>query len=66
MTQWIKCSERMPEDAALLFGPACFNPLWGWWSAEENRWWYFDGVDIAWHYRNHFTHWMPLPEPPTD
>lgn len=62
LPQWIKCSERMPEncDGVFAWSEAAFA-----YAVEA----YFDG---SW-YRtltdeeeHHITHWMPLPEPPQE
>ncbi len=62
MNEWINCSERMPqvmEDVLVTDGE---DVKAMWWNG--NRWdswidkYAIDGDDI--------THWMPLPEPPTE
>lgn len=55
MTQWIKCSERMPEPLKWVI---CWQP--GMPEPQEDA--LASDDDPEWTY----THWMPLPEPPTD
>lgn len=68
MTQWIKCSERMPEEGEdvivydnlrqvhegyyLQYGDLVCWELYSYSSS------YYDEVKV--------THWMPLPEPPQE
>lgn len=72
MSEWIKCSERMPERSGIY--PACsvivgrdhpddwLDALCSF-NAEakkgESKWQHSSGF-----YDNGITHWMPLPEPP--
>ena len=64
MSQWIKCSDRMPEfDEVVLCG------FWAKRSIGERKFkWEFQyftkrSQDFD---REMITHWMPLPEPPND
>lgn len=62
MTEWIKCSERLPEERdgfvlAYLIGGTIEQLIWcerGWWECSSG---YFCP-------RDHVTHWMPLPDAP--
>ncbi len=66
MTEWIKCSERLPEDVTKVL-IAVLNP-WGY--TVEASWWCGGGDPPYWSVGDdmidveHVTHWMPLPEPP--
>ncbi|WP_376783158.1 DUF551 domain-containing protein [Atlantibacter hermannii] len=59
--EWIKCSERVPEDKDHV---VCINVSRGGTPFVafrcENLW--VSGSN----YQPEVTHWMPLPEPPTD
>lgn len=64
MSQWIKCSERIPVQTQsnryialnlVLNGRTVVQG-----GFDDGRFW-CDGVEI-----NNVTHWMPLPEPPED
>ncbi|MDG9785311.1 DUF551 domain-containing protein [Metapseudomonas otitidis] len=68
MSQWIKCSERMPKpnQEVLVYrkgNRASHGPFF---AKAKNRemhpWEYLDG-DTCY---MAITHWMPLPEPPED
>lgn len=67
--EWIKCSERMPEIGESVIG-------WNGWAirncsyrintyakTEKGRQPRFEVSEGIWH---RVTHWMPLPEPPTE
>ena len=58
MSEWIKCSERLPEEdeAVLVWCPEyeCFEIAW-----QHNSFW-FNGFDMDYVP----THWQPLPPPP--
>lgn len=70
MTEWIKCSERMPEEFADVlvvtedsqvregyhFVYAGAPPVWKIYCYRKL---YVNDVEIV-------THWMPLPPPPTE
>lgn len=70
MTQWIKCSERMPEVGKRV--------LAGYWATRvtpDGRFPEFqfdcavldyDELEYCSEWDPDNTHWMPLPEPPTD
>lgn len=65
MTNWIKCSERMPESInynEILF--VCNKKvLSGWYLAEKQE---FE-CSLGHEYNiNQISHWQPLPEPPKD
>lgn len=60
MTQWIKCSDRMPElnskgqsDIVLVVGPKKI--------IFQNF-----TIDDKWQFPMEVTHWMPLPEMPEE
>ena len=55
MSEWVKCSERMPEDGVPVLVTDGFVVLIGSYDG-------FDGGDYYW--TEFATHWMPLPEPP--
>lgn len=75
MSEWIKCSERMPEDDEFVYvwprpdfgvelyvGQYCEDHIKGdGWYAQV----YENNYGIEWH-QIKVTHWMPLPEPPAD
>lgn len=63
---WIKCSERMPEggEYVIVYHPTdgtqkitYFFEYGSWWDTAE------DDYRVP---KSYFTHWMPLPDPPTD
>lgn len=64
MSEWIKCSDRMPEENGEREVLACFK------GGDISTLYYFDGRwDDAYGIvpiRQDATHWMPLPEPPID
>lgn len=73
--EWIKCSERMPDDEAdvLCFGQYGDNDIdeecyqfMGWLSSKgiKGIWRVSDGDSQ--NRRAKVTHWMPLPEPPSE
>lgn len=55
MSQWIKCSERMPDAGVSVLVTDGFDVIIGSYDG-------FDWVDYYW--TEFATHWMPLPEPP--
>ncbi|WP_312131903.1 DUF551 domain-containing protein [Leclercia sp.] len=64
--EWIKTADRMPDDGryVLVFHPGdgvqkitFFFAYGKWWDAAEDDY----GV-----HKDYFTHWMPLPPPPTE
>lgn len=63
MSEWIKCSERMPDDFEDVLVTDGAN--------VEVMWRDCDGFRDCWAPRNSnididdVTHWMPLPEPPS-
>ncbi|HGM5304197.1 TPA: DUF551 domain-containing protein [Serratia marcescens] len=67
MSEWIKCSERMPEldkRVLLYFGSydghiedGCIGD-----DGDGPYHYFFDGDSL----QQEPTHWMPLPEPPAD
>lgn len=56
MSDWINVEDRHPEDGEYILvvrdvGERLITDTYNW-----DRWWKMNNV----------THWMPLPEPPTD
>lgn len=65
MTQWIKCSERLPEVDQEVLGiddANNYEALLYTWSFMSPGTYFFAASSGEFHP----THWMPLPEPPTD
>lgn len=65
MGEWIKCSERMPEEGAPVLvvsrvGSAVQNNVYEW---DGNTWCDFR-ADYGEYGKEVFSHWMPLPQPP--
>ncbi|HCR1961870.1 TPA: DUF551 domain-containing protein [Enterobacter kobei] len=62
--EWIKCSERMPEEDAEEQVLACFK------GGDISTLYYIEGQwDDAYGIlpiRQDVTHWMPLPDPPSE
>ncbi|UNY50568.1 hypothetical protein [Salmonella phage PhiSTP2] len=67
MSEWIKCSDLMPPVGAPVLVVGCVGNtvqknVYEWdgetWSDFRN--------DYGEHPQHVFTHWMPLPEPPTE
>ncbi|MDK2633142.1 DUF551 domain-containing protein [Pantoea stewartii subsp. indologenes] len=63
--EWIKCSERMPNDVEFVL---CVEkrPDYGTYGKPFLCWHDGDGWVGKSNYRPTVTHWMPLPEPPTE
>lgn len=63
MTEWIKCSERMPEvmKDVLLFDRG--NMTVGWLEMGERKFYFTWGGRCS---MSGISHWMPLPEPPEE
>lgn len=69
MTQWIKCSERLPEvgiDVLVATKEGCFVGYWRHYGWEV-------GCSLGVNYdmaaitiESKVTHWQPLPPPPED
>lgn len=65
--EWIPCSERLPEDDALVL-VSYVDPrenagdIWIGWHEMENVW-YIDGEERSQERGNEVLAWMPLPEP---
>ena len=67
MSQWIKCSERMPEEGKPVLvvssiGGVVQNNVYEW----DGRTWCDFMADYNELSMDVFTHWMPLPEPPQE
>lgn len=62
MSEWIKCEEQLPQqnEEVLVFGES-----WGTVVAFLNHHGNWDDGDFYADISG-ITHWMPLPEPPTD
>ncbi|WP_205950289.1 DUF551 domain-containing protein [Pantoea stewartii] len=58
---WIKCSERMPEDAQWCLVYTDYGQFAQCWSNNTNRGWLGDEISIP---NIDVTHWMPLPAAP--
>lgn len=62
--EWIKCSEGMPESQQWVLVYAKWaNQQVLCWDNFGSKWTDFDEQDYD---RHMFTHWMPLPEPPSE
>jgi hypothetical protein len=73
MTEWIKCSERLPksDEIVLVFTRdretyvAIWNKIWR--DSDRHDWNIrCDCVDAEGNSGFEVTHWMPLPDPPHD
>lgn len=75
--EWIKCSERLPEERKeVLVGHAPIGVGEGEVVVaylNKEKWWYYDSGEleimrVKWNSEfgemEYWTHWMPLPEPP--
>lgn len=68
MSEWIKCSERMPPQGEMVI---CYSSYY---QQVQNmtlrlsneRWW--SDIDGDWQglHKDVISHWMPLPEPPNE
>ncbi|MDM3533604.1 DUF551 domain-containing protein [Serratia marcescens] len=61
MSEWIKCSDEYPDEDTLCLAIDSEGIYWTMHYTEDD--FYPDTGDIC---QNAITHWMPLPEPPTD
>ena len=73
MSEWIKCSEKLPKPAVWVL---CWNGKWrgvgkhmplendGY--MEESERWQSETTEFIEYLGPKITHWMPLPEPPHD
>lgn len=58
---WVKCSERMPDDAQWCLVYTDYGQFAQCWSSNTNRGWLGDEISIP---NIDVTHWMPLPAAP--
>ena len=63
-SEWISVEERLPEEN----GEYLVYTKYGWFDVERFKLWDDDDTDGGywWEYEGIVTHWMPLPEPPTE
>lgn len=78
MSNWIKCSERMPPFSQMVVAFASDSVCVGWLDCidKDGDWWFQSAVvqprmqavrdDRAYYGLRGVTHWQPLPEPPND
>ena len=60
MSEWIKCSDRMPEDMADVLVTDGWEVKIMWWDgAKWDSWATRFAIDS-----DGVTHWVPLPDPP--
>jgi hypothetical protein len=67
MSEWIKCSERMPDGATAEVLTIMANGQQHIAEYSGTDWYGQNGgrlLDERWPDRSTVTHWMPLPEPP--
>lgn len=69
MSEWIKCSDRMPPripDTSIeyvVYETMNNRVSHDYWNVPEGN----KSCQAFWnHYSDNVTHWMPLPEPPTE
>lgn len=67
MSDWIKCSERMPKiDQLVLCWASCLDTTYGWYEGR-GRWIVNDEPNdskLKLDRITFVTYWQPLPEPP--
>lgn len=67
--EWIKCSERMPEDTQMVLAFSQGEIVAAYWNyvmcpieyKKYRAFTYLSGSLL-----DHVSHWMPLPEPPSE
>lgn len=67
--EWIKCSERMPDNTQMLlaFSQGEIVPAyWNWVVNPIDYKKYRDFTYLSGYTLEGVTHWMPLPPPPTE
>jgi hypothetical protein len=76
VSEWIKCSDRLPENEQKIlisdgkFVTACTADVTPFWKGRGE--FYPDGCEFGgyeweWHFElEQITHWMPLPSPPQE
>jgi len=65
--EWIKCSERMPENGQPVIvvcavGNTVQNNVYDW----DGKTWSDFRNDYGEYEQHVFTHWMPMPKPPSE
>ncbi|ELZ3650028.1 DUF551 domain-containing protein [Salmonella enterica] len=67
MSGWIKCSERMPDDMSDVLVTDGSDIGFMWWAGVARSGGRWDSWDKRYALdSDEITHWMPLPEPPTE
>jgi len=64
MSKWIKCEDRLPEEDGLVLTTNKDGVGVGYFNEHYKNWDTLDGDDYFADLE-FFTHWQPLPEPPT-
>jgi hypothetical protein len=65
MSDWIKCSDKMPLSREYVLIKECSFIEIGVWEEPLNKWYVISRL-MGQHARCYPTHWMPLPEPPQE
>lgn len=71
MSEWISVKDKLPEDERNVLAYYGFNRgdgdlgmrfigVLSYFAFDQNRHWQHEGIGLT------VTHWMPLPEPPTE
>lgn len=67
--EWIKCSERMPEETQMLLAYSqgeIVAAYWNWIVSPIDYKKYRGFTYLSGYVLDEVTHWMPLPPPPTE